>query len=70
IGTDLASGWMLWLTAGCVAAVAVALVLRTVLAPRRDRPADIHRSSHGSRHDTFGEPPRDSSREPSLPIGV
>jgi predicted ferric reductase len=70
IGTDLASGWMLWLTAGCVAAVAVGLVLRTVPAPRRDRPADILGSSHGSRHDSFGESPRDSSREPSLPIGV
>ena len=41
IGTDLASGWLLWLGIGCVAAVAAALVARMTLAPRRRGPADL-----------------------------
>jgi sulfoxide reductase heme-binding subunit YedZ len=33
-GTDLASGWALWLTAGCVAAVVIALAVRVRYAAR------------------------------------
>ncbi|WP_200303413.1 ferric reductase-like transmembrane domain-containing protein [Streptomyces adelaidensis] len=51
IGTDSGTAWMLWLTAGCVAAVIAALAPRAAHAVRDTRrtPATLLRTSEGAR---------------------